>query len=182
MTTAKKDKVHGTAPEGNKAFTGAELLAVFSAVVAGGKSAQEAVKLIAPLIKGDVTLLVQVLRGGTKDGNHQVSFRLTNPTAHGVYLQRVSLVSPESVPVAVMQYQSGQIGLGGGAGHLVALTLPGFIEPGASLDIRCLFDAAETRKRIFNKGFGKIKFTCDAMTAMDPSDTVVGFLIREEAL
>lgn len=79
--------MRGAAPDGIKAFTGPELLATFSAVVAGGKSAQEAVKLI----KGNVTPLVQVLCGGTKDGNHQVSFRLTNPTAHGVYLQRVPL-------------------------------------------------------------------------------------------
>ncbi|KQW70053.1 hypothetical protein [Methylibium sp. Root1272] len=182
MTTTKKDKTHGSTADANQAFTGAELLAAFSAAVAGGKTAQEAVKLIAPLIKGDVTLLVQVLRGGTTGTNHEVSFRLTNPTAHGLYLQRVSMVSPEDVPVSLLHYQAGRIGMNDDGGHFVELPLPRFVEPGSSLELRCVFDVAQTRARIFNKGYGKIKFTCDAMTAMDPADTVVGFLIREEAV
>jgi hypothetical protein len=54
MPTSRKIEPHGTGPQSPEGFTGAELLAAFSAVVAGGKSAQEAVKLIAPLIRGKV--------------------------------------------------------------------------------------------------------------------------------
>lgn len=43
-------------------------------------------------------------------------------------------------------------------------------------------DVAETQARIFNTGYGQIKFTCDAMTAIPivhRSDTTGIFLISD---
>ena len=180
MATNRKTEPHGTAAKGPEGFTGAELLAAFSAVVAGGKSAQEAVKLIAPLIRGKVALLVQVLRGGTDQGRHTVSFRLTNPTAHGVYLKEVRLDSPEGVPIAAWTYEGRRMDFGTAEG-LRELALPAFLPPGKEHDLWCTFDAEETKKRIFNLGYAKVKFVCDVMDSMDPVETVVGFRLREGA-
>jgi len=180
MPTDRKTDVHGSGPKSHEMFTGAELLAAFSAVVAGGKSAQEAVKLIAPLIRGKVALLVQVLRGGTVDGNHTVCFRLINPTAHGVYLQAAMLESPEGVPVATWKAEIRDIGYTPSESRIDVI-LPVFLAPGRELELWCSFEAAETRKRIFNLGYAKMKFVCDAMDSMDPAEMVVGFRLRDGA-
>jgi hypothetical protein len=181
MPTSKKAAPHGTASGTPTAFTGAEILAAFSAAVAAGRSAQEAVKLIAPLVRGKVTLLVQVVRGGTRDGAHTVAFRLTNPTAHGIYLRAVELASPADVPVATWTHQPRTMSYAQPAEGLRRLDLPAHLEPGSDLELWCSFDAAETRKRIFNLGYAKMKFVCDAMDAMDPAETVVGFRLRDGA-
>jgi hypothetical protein len=160
-----------------------EAIATFSALVTAGKTVAEAVRYVAPLIKGEVVLLGQVLRSGTVGAEHQVEFRLVNVTGHGVYLREVRLDPPEGVAVQLLRLSREQtISFGEPEPAPAApVTLPIYVAPSWSVELVCRFDAAATKARIHQWAFARMRFVVDALAARDPVEAVVGFHLRDEA-
>lgn len=150
-------------------------LLTLSGVAAAVSSATGVATALAPHLRSSPPLAVQLLESYSTPEHHLVTWRVSNLTIHGLYLDRVQLIDPNG---AVGQVEKVRRGLSiEPAADSGTAALPLAVAPGSRIDLLLRIDLLD-RDRFANRPWATVRLVYSRLDQKHPQTAEFVVLLR----